>query len=161
VGYDTDSEPSLPTIKRLLGKDEVMSQDVDRMSVTLPPSLLAELDRVVDAGEYGSRSEATRDALRAFVTEFNQQTGLTGSLSGTVVILYEHDHSGVTDEMTELQHDFTETIIAVHHVHLSDHLCLESIAVDGTGERIEELLSRIRPLKGVHQVKLTAVEADR
>jgi CopG family nickel-responsive transcriptional regulator len=138
-----------------------MSQDVDRMSVTLPPSLLADLDEVVDAGEYDSRSEATRDALRAFVTEFNQQTGLSGSLSGTVVVLYEHDHSGVSDEMTELQHDFTETIIAVHHVHLTDHLCLESIAVDGTGKRIEELLSRIRPLKGVHQVKLTVVEADR
>nr|WP_231896228.1 ribbon-helix-helix domain-containing protein [Haloferax sp. BAB-2207] len=52
-----------------------MSQDVDRMSVTLPPSLLSELDDVVAAGEYDSRSEATRDALRAFVTEFNQQTG--------------------------------------------------------------------------------------
>ncbi|ELZ94607.1 CopG family ribbon-helix-helix protein [Haloferax sulfurifontis] len=138
-----------------------MSQDVDRMSVTLPPSLLSELDDVVADGEYDSRSEATRDALRAFVTEFNQQTGLSGSLSGTVVVLYEHDHSGVSEELTELQHDFTETIIAVHHVHLGDHLCLESIAVDGTGERIEELLSRIRPLKGVHQVKLTVVEADR
>lgn len=128
---------------------------------TLQPSLLAELDGVVEAGEYHSRSKANRDALRAFVTEFNQQTGLSGSLSETVVVLYEHDHSGVTDEMTELQHDFTETIIAVHHVHLSDHLCLESIAVGGTGERIEKLLSRIRPLKGVHQVKLTVVEADR
>lgn len=138
-----------------------MSQDVDRMSVTLPPSLLSELDGVVEAGEYDSRSEATRDALRAFVTEFHQQTGLFRNLSGTVVVLYEHEHSGVTDEMTKLQHDFTETIIAVHHVHLSNHLCLESIAVDGTGEQIEELLSRIRPLKGVHQVKLTVVEADR
>jgi len=138
-----------------------MSRDVDRMSVTLPPSLLADLDGVVDAGEYDSRSEATRDALRAFVTEFNRQTGLSGRLSGTVVVLYEHDHSGVSDEMTELQHEFTETIIAVHHVHISDHLCLESIAVDGDGERIEALLSRIRPLKGVHHVKLTVVEADR
>jgi len=138
-----------------------MGQDVDRMSVTLPPSLLADLDGVVDAGEYDSRSEATRDALRAFVTEFNRQTGLSGRLSGTVVVLYEHDHSGVTDELTELQHEFTETIIAVHHVHISDRLCLESIAVDGDGERIEALLSRIRPLKGVHHVKLTVVEADR
>ena len=137
-----------------------MSQDVDRMSVTLPPSLLSELDEVVDAGEYDSRSEATRDAIRAFVTEFNQQTGLSGRLSGTVLALYEHDHGGVSDEMTELQHDFIETIIAVHHVHLGDHLCLESIAVDGSGEQIEELISRIRPLKGVHRVKLTVIEAD-
>ncbi|WP_121743437.1 CopG family ribbon-helix-helix protein [Natronorubrum halophilum] len=137
-----------------------MTQDVERMSVTLPPSLLAEFDDVVEMGQYDSRSEATRDALRAFVTEFTQQTGLSGTLSGSIVVLYEHDHSGVSDEMTELQHDFTETIIAVHHVHLSDHLCLESIAIDGTGERIEQLLSRIRPLKGVHQVKLAVVDAE-
>ena len=137
-----------------------MSQDVDRMSVTLPPDLLSKLNHVVEAGKYNSRSEATRDALRAFVTEFNQQTGLSGTLSGTVVVLYEHEHSGVTDEMSELQHDFTETIVAVHHVHLSDHLCLESIAVDGSGGRIEALLSRIRPLEGVRQVKLAMVQAD-
>ena len=136
-----------------------MSRANDRMSVTLPPELLAELDAVVETGEYGSRSEATRDALRAFVTEFNRQTGLSGSLSGTVVVLYEHDHSGVTERMTDLQHDFSDTIIAVHHVHLSDHLCLESIAVDGTGERIEALLSEIRPLKGVKRVKLAVVDA--
>lgn len=138
-----------------------MDRDVDRMSVTLPPRLLSELDGVVDAGEYDSRSEATRDALRAFVTDFNRQTGLSGRLSGTVVVLYEHDHGGVTDEMTQLQHDFTGTIVAVHHVHLGDHLCLESIAVDGTGDRIEALLSRIRPLKGVRQVELAVVDADR
>ncbi|ERG95789.1 CopG family ribbon-helix-helix protein [Haloquadratum walsbyi] len=138
-----------------------MSQDVDRMSVTLPPDLLSELNDVVDAGEYNSRSEATRDALRAFVTEFKQQTGLSETLSGTVVVLYQHEHSGVTNEMSELQHDFTDTIVAVHHVHLSDHLCLESIAVDGSGARIEALLSRIRPLEGVHQVKLAMVQAER
>lgn len=138
-----------------------MGEDVDRMSVTLPPDLLADVDAIVEAGEYDSRSEATRDALRAFVTEFNRQTNLEGSMSGTVVVLYDHHRSGTTDEMTALQHDFDATVVAVHHVHLSDHLCLESIAVDGPGEEIERLVRRLRPLKGVYQVKLTVVEADR
>lgn len=137
-----------------------MDEDIDRMSVTLPSSLLDDLDTVVSTGDYDSRSGATRDALRAFVTEFNRQTDLTGDLSGTVVVLYDHHGSGVTDEMTALQHDFTDTIIAVHHVHLSEHLCLESIAVDGPGERIEQLVSRLRPLKGVNKVKLSVVAAD-
>jgi CopG family nickel-responsive transcriptional regulator len=134
--------------------------DVDRMSVTLPPSLLAELDGVVESGDYDSRSEATRDAIRAFVTEFNHSTNLSGSLSGTVVVLYDHEEAGVADEMTAIQHDFADTIVAVHHVHLRNHLCLESVAVDGTGEEIEALLGRIRPMKGVHQVKLVVVEAE-
>ncbi|MFB6109419.1 MAG: nickel-responsive transcriptional regulator NikR [Halodesulfurarchaeum sp.] len=138
-----------------------MNSDVDRMSVTVPPDLLAELDAVVEAGAYDSRSEATRDALRAFLTEFKQQTGLSGNQSGTVVVLFEHEESDVTDEMTRIQHEFSETIIAVHHVHLSSQLCLESIAVDGPGDRIEALLSRLRPLQGVYQVKLSVVEAER
>lgn len=37
-----------------------------------------ERDECEEAGEYDSRSEATRDALRAFVTEFNRQTDLGG-----------------------------------------------------------------------------------
>ena len=136
-----------------------MDEDIDRMSVTLPSSLLVDLDAVVEAGDYDSRSEATRDALRAFVTEFDRQQGLSGTLSGTVVVLYDHEGAGVTEEMTAIQHEFADTIIAVHHVHLSGHLCLESIAVDGPGERIERLLSRLRPLRGVQQVKLAVVEA--
>ncbi|MFO7833230.1 MAG: nickel-responsive transcriptional regulator NikR [Halohasta sp.] len=138
-----------------------MSNDVDRMSVTLPPALLDALDEVVDDGGYDSRSEATRDALRAFLTEYNRQTGLEGTLSGTVLVLYDHHGHGISDELSALQHEFVETIIAVHHVHLGDHVCLESIAVDGAGERIERLVGRLRPLKGVHHVKLTVVEADR
>jgi len=137
-----------------------MSDGLERMSVTVPSDLLDTLDDVVETGDYASRSEATRDALRAFVTEFNRQTGLSGALSGTVVVLYDHDHSGVAAAMTDLQHDFADTIIAVHHVHLSDHLCLESIAVEGDGERIETLLDDLRPLEGVHHVKLTVVDAE-
>lgn len=137
-----------------------MGEDIERMSITIPPSLLLKLNRIVEIGEYDSRSGATRDALRAFVTEFNRQTGLSGSLSGTVVVLYDHESSGVADEMTSLQHEFEKIIIAVHHVHLSNHLCLESIAVDGDGEDIERLLSRLRPLTGVYQVELTVVEIE-
>lgn len=137
-----------------------MTGDVDRMSVTLPPDLLAAIDDVVETGQYDSRSEATRDALRAFVTDYNRQTDLDGTWSGTVVVLYDHHSSGTVDRMTALQHEFDETIIAVHHVHLSDHLCLESIAVEGPGGDIERLLEQLRSLKGVHQVELTVVDAD-
>lgn len=137
-----------------------MSDDLDRVSVTVPPNLRSELDAIVETGKYDSRSEAIRDALRAFVTEYNRQTNLSGGLSGTVVALYDYDHSGVSEAMTALQHDFAETVISVHHVHLKHDLCLESLAVAGSGERIEALVSRLRPMKGVHQVKLTVVEAD-
>lgn len=137
-----------------------MTDHLDRMSITLPESLIADLDEVVEGLEYDSRSEATRDAIRQFVTDFKTQAGLEGTRRGTVVMLYDHDVSGVTNEVLKLQHQFNDTIVAVQHVHLSNHLCLETLAVDGPGEKIETLLNRLRAIKGVHQIRLAVVEAE-
>jgi len=45
-------------------------KDADSMrilTVRIPPYLLGELDKVVQMGEYHSRGEAARDAIRSFV----------------------------------------------------------------------------------------------
>ena len=130
------------------------------MSVTLPSGLLDDLDEIVERGAYGSRSEATRDALRSFLTDLRREADVAGVQRGAVVVLYDHDVSGITDEILELQHDLVDTIVATQHVHLTEHLCMETLVVDGPGTAIEALLEAIRPLKGVHQVRLAVVEAD-
>lgn len=137
-----------------------MSDELRRMSVTVPPSLLADLERVVGGDEYASRSEATRDALRSFLTDYRRENDLAGVQLGAVVVVYDHDVSGVNDEILELQHEYPETIVATQHVHLSGHLCMETLVVDGPGEDIEALLGALRPLKGVHQVRLAVVEVE-
>jgi len=135
-----------------------MTQDVERTSVTLPADLLAAVDDVVESGGYDSRSEATRDALRAFVTDFNRSTGAAERLSGTVVVLYDHDT--VSEAMTGVQHDYADCIVSTQHVHLGAELCLESVAVDGSAAEIDGLVSRLRPLSGVRRVELVVVEAE-
>jgi CopG family nickel-responsive transcriptional regulator len=137
-----------------------MDQDIKRMSVTLPADLLAELDDAVTGDAYDSRSEATRDALRSFLTDFRRQTNPDGIQRGAVVVVYDHDVGDVTDEILELQHELADTIVATQHVHLSSHLCMETLVVDGPGDQIERLLSSLRPLKGVHQARLAVAEAD-
>jgi CopG family nickel-responsive transcriptional regulator len=137
-----------------------MSDDIERMSVTLPEGLLGDLDEAVAGDEYASRSEATRDALRSFLTDYRRENDLAGVQRGAVVVVYDHDVSGVNDEILELQHEHPDTIVATQHVHLSNHLCMETLVVDGPGREIEALLGALRPLKGVHQVRLAVVEAD-
>lgn len=137
-----------------------MADALDRVSITVPADLLGELDEVVEEWEYDSRSEATRDALRAFLTEYRRRTTLDGVQRGSVVVLYDHDVSGVTDAVLELQHDLADTIVAVQHVHLSEQLCMETLVVDGPGEEVRELVERLGSLRGVKQVDLAVVAAD-
>ena len=137
-----------------------MADALDRVSITVPADLLADLDEVVDEWEYDSRSEATRDALRAFLTEYRRRTTLAGVQRGSVVVLYDHDVRGVTDAVLELQHELADTIVAVQHVHMSEHLCMETLVVDGPGEEVRELVERLRSLRGVKQVDLALVGAS-
>lgn len=134
-----------------------MTDGLERVSLTIPPALLAELDAVTDEADYASRSEAFRDALREFLTAYRWREDLDGRQQGTVVILYDHDVSGVTDELLALQHDLHGTIIASQHVHLTADLCLETLVVDGPASDLRELVGRIQSLRGIRQVKLAVV----
>lgn len=134
-----------------------MGGDLERVSLTIPSELLAELDEVITEWEYSSRSEAVRDALRAFLSDYRWRTGLSGAQHGAVTILYDHDVKGLNDELLQLQHEVPDTIVSSQHVHLSDHLCLETLVVDGTGEEIKKLVNRIQSLRGIKQVKLAVL----
>ena len=41
-------------------------QNAEKISITLPPDMLRLIREAVEAGEYGSTSEALRDAVRAW-----------------------------------------------------------------------------------------------
>lgn len=134
-----------------------MSEELNRVSLTIPRELLEELDEVLEEENYSSRSEAVRDALRDFLTQYYWRKKLKGKQRGVVVMLYDHDVRGLTDKLLDIQHDLRDTIISVQHLHLSDEKCLEAIIVDGSGEEIRKLADNLRSLRGVEQVKLAAV----
>jgi CopG family nickel-responsive transcriptional regulator len=134
-----------------------MSENFDPVSLTMERNLLAELDEVIDEWEYASRSEAMRDALRDFLTEYRWRTNLSGPQRGSVVVVHDHHVGGVTDKMIDIQHESLDLITAVQHVHLSEHLCLETLVVDGSGAEVRELVNRLQSLRGVRQVKLALV----
>lgn len=132
-------------------------EELDRVSLTVPQDLLEKLDIIVDDQDYSSRSEAVRDALRDYITEYRWRKELEGKQRGVIVTIYDHDVRGLTDELLEIQHDFINLINSVQHLHVSEDECLEAIIVNGTGERVRELVDSLKALRGVKQVKLATV----
>ena len=50
---------------------------IEKISIALPPEMIAQLRQAVDAGEYSSSSEAVRDALRDWTHKRQlQQNGI-------------------------------------------------------------------------------------
>lgn len=129
-------------------------ESVARLSISLPPSLLEQLDEMVAAKGYTNRSLAIADMIRAQLVEHRQKFG-QDEIAGTITLVYDHHKQHVQETLTDLQHDHHDLIISTLHVHLDHHNCLEVLVVRGKAARIKKIADELIAAKGVKHGKLT------
>jgi CopG family nickel-responsive transcriptional regulator len=127
-----------------------------RVSLSLPPELIAKFDALARKKAYWNRSKAVADVLRDWISRDEWVKG-KGVKVGTISILYDHGMSGVLDRITETQHKFGASIIASMHVHLSHDSCLEVIAAKGGAREIQKIADSLASVRGVKHCKLAVV----
>jgi len=127
---------------------------VTRFSVSLPDSLLAELDRRVIRRGYASRSELVRDLIRERMVEDKWEAG-TAKVVGVLTISYDHHQRGLLQKIVDLHHSQYINILCTTHVHLDRHNCLETIIIKGRPQEIERIAVKSAGLRGVRFAKLT------
>lgn len=124
-----------------------------RFSVSLPEELLESLDRQIINRGYVSRSEFIRDLIREQLIEDRWSGDET--VIGVLTLIYDHHQRELSQRMIDLQHDSDAHILCSTHVHIDHHNCLETIMIEGTPARVEEIASKIGGLKGINFSKLT------
>jgi len=126
---------------------------VKRAGVTFPPDLLKDLDEIVKTMGYGNRSKAVQDAVRMFVAERKLLQNEPKDQAGFVMMLYDHEVSGLESALTHVQHHFANVICSSMHIHLSETDCLEAIAVKGSAAEVRGLRDQLATKKGVKLLK--------
>ena len=109
---------------------------------------------------YASRSQAGADMVRAQLVEHRAQAG-TREIAGTITLVYDHHRRNILALLTSLQHDHGDLIVATLHVHLSQHDCMEVLAVRGRADAVRRLADRLTAAKGVTHGKLTVTSTGR
>ncbi len=131
---------------------------VTRFSVSLPDSLLAELDHRVIRRGYASRSEFVRDLIRERMVE-DKWTKDTEKVVGVLTISYDHHQRGLIQKIVDLHHSQYINILCSTHVHLDRDNCLETIIIKGRPQEIERIAVKSSGLRGVRFAKLTRASA--
>lgn len=131
-----------------------MEEEITRIGVSLPKNLLDDFDKVISERGYSSRSEAIRDAIRSYLAEYRWLEMEKGEIVGAISVIYDHSVRGVTDAITDFQHEFGSLITASVHLHLDENQCLELVLVRGDMSNIKKLLDKLTALRGVLNVKL-------
>ncbi|MCS3923963.1 nickel-responsive transcriptional regulator NikR [Methanosalsum natronophilum] len=139
-----------------------MSKELMRIGVSLPENLLTKFDKIIEKRGYSSRSEGIRDSIRNYIAHYEWMGDIKGRRVGTVSLIYEHTQKGLSNSLTDIQHDFSFIIKSSIHIHLDESNCLEVIVLDGDGVQIKSFAEKLMALKGVNFVKLhTAPPGDK
>lgn len=126
------------------------------VSISLPPSLVKEVDRLADSGGYSGRSDFVRASLREFVNAQASQEKHHGERSATLTALYP---AQIERRVGEIAHDFSDVIRSMMHAHVGKDRCITVYITDGDAQRIRELAARLGGLRDADMVRLTYTDA--
>ena len=132
---------------------------LSRIGIALDSELLERFDSFIGRLGYTNRSEAFRDLIRDRLVA-DKTASPKATVVGTVTLIYDHHSHGVTEKLTEIQHEHHDLVVSTSHAHLDHDSCLEVLIVHGAAKEIELFAGRLIGLKGVQHGRLVISVAE-
>jgi len=121
--------------------------------------LIERFDTKIKTEKCPTRSKAIGDLIRASLVKDEWKYG--EEVAGAIVLLYDHHKRNIVEKITDLQHDYNDNIISTQHIHLDHDNCLEIVAVKGKANRIKEIESVLKSVKGLKHCSLAATSTGK
>lgn len=120
------------------------------VSISLPDSLVAQVDRLVGAKGYAGRSDFVRAALRDHIYQVGQEQAHRGRRSATITLLYP---DGLERKVSDINHAFGRIVKSLMHSQLGNGKCVTVFIVEGEAEQIQKLTIQFRELRDTEIVR--------
>ncbi len=131
---------------------------VSRISMSLSEDLLTELDAMVGARGFQSRSQAVSTILHRSLVEHRHDIG-DRVMVGTITLFYDNKANGLQAALASLQQSNIAEVISSLHVHLLNNQTLEVVLVQGPARRLQAIADQMITEKGVISGRLELVAA--
>ncbi len=126
---------------------------VSRISVSLPQTLVDELDAMVVERGFDSRSQAIGEMVHQQLNGHKEMLDDT-VMAGTINLVYQHSTPGLYKRLFDLQHIYLDEVISSLSVNLQDAKTLEVVLVQGPASRLREIADKMTSCRGVVTGKL-------
>lgn len=123
------------------------------VSVSMPESLLSELDEFIAEHNYSGRSEAVREGARELLGQ-GQSEGLNDEKT-ICITTAAFDHSAdVTVELSAVRRSHSDLVVSNLHSHAGGY-CLELFVLEGTESNLHSFLVQLRRVDAIEWVEQT------
>jgi CopG family nickel-responsive transcriptional regulator len=127
------------------------------VSISMPGELLDKLDLFVKEAGYSSRSEVIRQVLREALSDYALTRTQKGWVMATATVVFSREEENVNPRLTTIRHEFDDLISGNMHLHMRGNYCVEIFIIEGSAERVLDLLTRIRSIRNIQQVRYTMI----
>ena len=126
---------------------------VSRISVSLPESLLKELDWMVEVRGFESRSQAIGEMIHQQLSDYKVELG-EEIMAGTINLVYDHSIPGLKKRLSDLQHEYIDEVVSSLSVNLLHAQTMEVVLVQGPATKLRMIADKMISCRGVITGKL-------
>jgi len=106
------------------------------VSLSIPETMLEEMEELERSFGFTGRSELVRAAIRLMMNEDRERSGLSGEVSGLVVVTHDTEEE---EPVTQLKHEFDQIIKTHVHSKLTPSTCVELFLVHGDAKKVSAM----------------------
>jgi len=130
---------------------------IARVGISVPSSMVAVFDEILETEGYSSRSEGIREAIREYNQLYDWICEVNGDRIAVISLVYDPDQRGLVDRINRVQSKFRCIIKSSFQWKLENGDFLRIISLRGDAEFLRKVDERMMALKGVKCVKLTTI----
>lgn len=126
------------------------------VSLSVPDTLLEQVDSMIKERGFASRSEIVRQALRLFLKEDVRIEEIKGETMATITIIYREKADRT--RLLDAQHVYSGLVSTFLHAHIHEGYCLEVILLKGQAQMIRKFVDTLRSNEQITQMKVAVLD---
>jgi len=126
------------------------------ISLSVPDTLLEQVDAMINERGFASRSEIIRQALRLFLKEDVRIEEIKGETIATITIIYKEKADRM--RLLDAQHVYSGLVSTFLHAHIHEGYCLEVILLKGQAQIIRKFIDTLRANEQITQIKVAVLD---
>ena len=133
---------------------------MQRVTITIDETLMAELDRLIAQRGYQNRSEAIRDLARAGLQEATVEAKPDRDCVAALVYVYDNTMRELPKRLMRDFHDHHDMAVSTLHVHLDHESCMEVTVLRGKSGEVRQFANHVIAERGVRHGQLVTVPVE-
>jgi CopG family nickel-responsive transcriptional regulator len=125
------------------------------ISLSIPDTLIKQIDQTMKEKGFVSRSEIARQALRLYLTEDPKIEDIEGETAATITIIYRENAD--RRQLLEAQHGYSGLVATFLHAHINQGFCLEVIILKGQATLIRKFIDKLKQNEQITQIKISVI----